>query len=116
MQRARQSRKSGMLAGFLLWARRLRAAFLPARTPQVQCRCWYDGNHLSHVRPREMSGMNSCYFCGKDAHLVCDAFVADAEYCHCNRNICLEHAVPEFRGGLIEQFTLCKDHAHLQND
>jgi hypothetical protein len=60
--------------------------------------------------------MNSCYYCGNNALLICDAFVPSEPNFMCGRFVCTEHAVPEFVDGDIEQFTLCKDHADLQKE
>jgi hypothetical protein len=52
-----------------------------------------------------------CYYCGRIADYECDAFQSGEV---CGRAICEEHSVPEFAGGHRRDFTLCKDHAHLQ--
>lgn len=57
--------------------------------------------------------MTACYYCGAEAHLECDAITA-GEPPVCGRAICHRCAVPEFEGGNVEHFTLCKHHAHMQ--
>jgi hypothetical protein len=53
-----------------------------------------------------------CYYCGKNADYECDAIDSGSI---CRREVCEEHSVPEFESGRRSDFTLCKDHAHLQH-
>ena len=66
------------------------------------------------IFPLETEIMDSCYYCGRQADYECDAWVPENRYCHCGRSVCDQHAVPEFQDGNVGDFTLCKDHAHLQ--
>ena len=53
-----------------------------------------------------------CYYCGRQAHLVCDYMDGTTA---CDRQVCDLHCVPEFEDGSKQQFTLCKDHADRQH-
>ncbi len=54
----------------------------------------------------------ACYYCGRHGRFQCDAIDGGGV---CGREICENHSVPEFAEGEKAQFTLCKDHAHLQH-
>ncbi len=54
---------------------------------------------------------DNCYYCGTGSLFVCDAFI-DGKFC--SRPVCMEHAIPEFEGGDVRNWSLCKEHWGMQ--